>query len=1102
MAQASPQAQSMDEVLTLKGQANETTQTISLEESLRLFETKFNVNFIYPSSLVRGNKIDKKMVKTEELGIVLIRLRELFNITYKQVGDRSFYLSSGTQQLPMSQAEETVSGTVYDAKSGETLPGVNIMVKGTRKGTASDADGQFELEVASLQDTLVASYIGYQRQEVPLEGRTNIEINLVPSAIVGEEMVVTAYSNEINRREVTGAVGSVNMDDLEKRKVSNVSEALQGQVAGVQVSQSTGAPGDEVQIRIRGEGTIGNNNPLFVVDGVPTRDISFLNPSDIESMNVLKDASAAAMYGSRASAGVIIVTTKKGQKGEPTLNVNYYSGVSHVANLPNMMNSQQYMNTVEEAWNNAGYSGTNPYTQDMGRSEFANTDWLAQTFGPGYTHDINFSVSGGSDKTQYYIGSRYYNEDGVVVFENDKIQVFDFRANIRTDVTDRFGIGTNLQLSYSNEDNLNSRGDTPGIIRHAMLRPPILSVKKNPSNPYYSEEDPYTDLPFYEGPNDYESGKYELTQNPVALANFWDDVIKEYQAFGNIFGEYEFLEDKNLKFRTNLGFDVLFYDRKIFNKNFGDNDGNGQPQDAGLGRINRPNSISQNRERGINITWSNTLNYTNTFGKHSVKGLVGSEFISNRITNVSASRNRFDFTSQNFRYINFGNTETGLTNGGTGSEWALFSYFGSASYEYDRRYMFTANFRADASSRFAENYKWGYFPSFSAGWMISEERFMEDLDWLSQLKIRGSWGQLGNQEIPNYAYLTLLQRNTAGQYEVSRYGNPNLRWETSTQTNVGLDILLFDKVSFSAEYFNMLTSDILLPITLPEVVGEVSPTYVNSGEVRNKGFEFNVSYQNNEGDFKYRVNANFATLNNKVEKLHPNLPSIIGEVTRTEVGQPINSYYGYVMDGIYQNQEEINSHLSGESNPSAVPGDIRFKDLDGNGIINSEDRTFIGDPHPDITYGLNFSGEYANFDLSVFLQGVQGVDQYNDSKKILDYDTRPFNYTTRMLDSWDGEGSTNSIPRVSFTDNGSSRVSSIYVEDASYLRIKNVELGYSLGSVFDPVGAVKDMRVFVSGQNLLTITDYSGLDPEVTGLMDYGTYPQSRSFVIGINASF
>lgn len=1077
---------------------------VLLSEALKKIAEKAGAGIYYNADMLPDKKISIRLEDTslgEVLRIVLAGT-DLEAIT----SGRNIALRKKEiilKELVPVILQQTITGRVTDANTGESLPGVNIAVKGTTTGTSTGSDGRYELNVPSLSDTLVFSFIGFQTREVPINGRTEINVQLSPQAVMGEEMVVTGYATEINRREVTGAVSTVNMSDFNKRKVSEVSEALQGQVAGVQVTQSTGAPGDDVQIRIRGEGTIGNNSPLFIIDGVPSRDISFLNPSDIKSMNVLKDASAAAIYGSRASAGVIIVETKEGTREAPSFNLDYFGGIGQVVNLPQMLDARQYMNTVEKAWDNAGYSGTNPYTADKERSDFTNTDWLNELFEPGYTHNISMSASGGNDNTRYYISSRYYTEDGVVIYGNDKLEVLNVRANINSDLTDRFQIGTNLQLSHSKEDNLNSQGDAPGIIRHGMLRPPILSVRKDKDDPYYTKEDPFTDLPFYKGPDNYESNKYEFTQNPIALANFTDDEISEYRTFGNMYGEYSFLKNKNLKFRTNVGIDLQFYHRKDFKKNFGDDDGGGLPIDSGLGRINRPNQLSENREEILTVTWNNTLNYRKKIGLHSLKTLAGSEFITNSVSNLGASRQRFDFDSPNFRYIDFGGTDLGLSNGGSGSEWSLFSYFGSVTYDYDKRYLFTANFRADASSRFADNHQWGYFPSLSAGWMISEEKFIDDMDWISQLKLRASWGQLGNQEIPNYAFLTLLRRNSAGQYEVSRYGNPNLKWETTTQKNLGVDFLFKDRLNLSVEYFDMLTSDILLPITLPEVVGEVSPTFVNSGEVRNKGLEFSINYENNKNEFRYNINANLATLRNKVEKLHPNLPNIVGEVTRTQPGHPLNAYFGYVMEGIYQNDEEINSHLYGMSNPSVRPGDIRFKDLDGNGIINSEDRKFIGSPHPDLTFGINFTGEYKGFDVSVFFQGIQGIDKYNDAKKIVDYDTRPFNYTTRVLNSWDGEGSSNTIPRVSFTDNGGSKISSVYVEDGSYLRLKNLEIGYSLDSALENLlSTARNFRVYVSAQNVFTLTDYTALDPESTGLVDFGTYPQSRTFMFGISTSF
>lgn len=996
----------------------------------------------------------------------------------------------------------SISGTVYDEEGG-TLPGVSVVVPETSIGTITDTEGRYSLRVPDATASLTFSFVGFQSVTVPLEGKTSLNVTLKSGTEEISEVLVVGYSTQ-KKSTLTGAVSPVNVDDMSKRRVAELSQALQGQVAGVQVTQSTGAPGDEINIRIRGEGTIGNNNPLYIVDGVPTRELTFLNPSDIQSMTVLKDASAAAIYGSRASAGVIIITTKSGKAGKSSFELNYFRGVQHAVNLPDLLNAAQYMDVVEKAWDNAGYSGTNPYTADKGRADFADTDWLDEVFEPGYSQNIQLTASGGSDKLQYLLSAGFYDQDGIVVYNNDKYKRYNFRTNINADLTDRLKVGTNLQLSYAVQDKLSSKGDAPGIIRHALLRPPVLSVYKDPDDPTWSERDPFTDLPFYvhndRNSGGWESDKYEWTQNPVALAYFTDDERTHYKTFGNLYAEYAFLQDKALKFRTNVGIDLNFYHNKAFYRNFGDDDGGGNEADQGTGRQNRPNGLDEERSQALTVTWNNTLNYVKTFDKHSLNALVGSEFINNYQSSLSASRRRYEYDTDKFAYIDFGSTEQDLWNGGSGSEWALLSFFATTTYVYDSKYMLTANFRADASSRFADNNRWGYFPSVSAGWKISEEEFVSGQDWLSDLKLRVSVGQLGNQEIDNYAYLTLIRKD-GDRYLTSRYGNPDLKWETTTQFNYGFDAGIFDnKVYLSADYFQKKTSDILLPISLPKFVGDVQPTIVNAGEVSNKGFEFGITFRNSEHEFKYNINGNLALIKNKVEKLHPNLPSIIGQVSRTEVGHPLNAYYGYVFEGIYQNQNEIATQLHATTNPTVVPGDIRFRDLNTDGKIDDNDRDFIGDPNPGLLYGINLSGEYKGFDFALLFQGVGQVDRYNDSKKIVDYDTRPFNYTTGILDSWDGEGSTNGRPRVSFTDNGSSRISGIFVEDASYFRLKNVEVGYTFGN-FSKFG-INHLRLYVSAQNVFTITGYSGLDPETTDLMDMGTYPQARSVLAGININF
>ncbi|MBK5210510.1 MAG: SusC/RagA family TonB-linked outer membrane protein, partial [Flavobacteriaceae bacterium] len=643
------------------------------------------------------------------------------------------------------------------------------------------------------------------------------------------------------------------------------------------------------------------------------------------------------------------------------------------------------------------------------------------------------------------------------------------------------------------QDALSSSGDEPGIIRHALLRPPVIGVYKDVNDPTYSENSFFTDLPFYRH-NDFDSGgwesnKYEWASNPVALAYYTSDVRKDFRTFGNVYAEYSFLKDKELVLRTNVGVDLSFIHNKTFGENYGDDDGGGNDTDQGLGRQNRPNNLNEERGENRTITFNNTLNYAKVFNdKHDLSLLAGTEFIDNYSSSIGASRSRFDYTDDTFRYIDFGGTELDLWNGGSASEWALFSLFSSASYVFDSKYMVTANLRADASSRFSENNRWGYFPSVSAGWKVSDEAFMKDVSWISNLKLRAGWGILGNQEIPDYAYLTLITQQD-GKVVVKRYGNDNIKWEESETTNVGVDFgFLSNKLVISADYFVKSTTDILLPVSLPNYIGDVSPSFQNGGEITNKGFELSLNYKNSANEFKYGINANLGTVINSVEKL----------VTK-EVGQSLNSFYGYKMLGIYQNQAEIDSHLS--STPSldrAVPGDIKFEDLNNDGTINSDDRKLLGDALPDLTYGLSFSANFKGFDFSFLFQGVEGIDKYNDAKKIVDFDTRPFNYTTNILGAWDGEGSSNTIPRVTFNDNGSSKESTLYIEDASYLRLKNVELGYTINSLI----GIQNIRLYVSGQNLFTSTNYSGLDPESTDSVDKGTYPLSSSVLFGVNVKF
>ena len=997
--------------------------------------------------------------------------------------------------LVAQQPTGIITGQVIDSATRQPLVGVNVVVEGTRLGAITRDDGTFTIVGVPVgTQTVRARRIGYGTVPVIVnvtDGSTvSVAFSLEKRAAVLDQVVVVGYTTQ-RKASITGAVSTVEMGDLDSRRVPDVSQALQGQVAGVTVTQSTGAPGEEISIRIRGEGTIGNNSPLFIIDGIPSREIGFLSPADVASMTVLKDASAASIYGSRASAGVIVITTKSGERGKSNFDVNYYSGIQRATNLPTMLNATQYMNKMEEAWNNSGYTGINPYTTDKARTDLANTNWLDELFTSGKSQNLQLTASGGGDRIQYLMSGGLNKQDGIVIYANDRYQRLNFRTNINAGLTSRLNVGTNLLLSYATQDKLSSKGDAPGIIRHALIRPPIIPVYKSPTDPTYSAKDPFTDLPFFATPWDGSQNLYEFGSNPVALAYFTNDERNNFKTFGNVFAEYGLLDA--LKFKSNLGLDLNLRHNKAFNQNFGDNGGSvSNPLDQGTGRQNRPTGLNEDRGQETTVTWNNTLNYAKTNDTHDVSALVGSEYITNYSSSVGGSRQRFDYIRENFQYLNYGGT-TDQNTGGSASEWRLFSLFSSATYMYDTRYMITGNFRADASSRFAEKNQWGYFPSVSVGWKVSNESFMRNVGWITDLKLRASTGKLGNQEIDNYSFLTLLRRS-GDSYLVSRYGNPDLKWETTSQNDVGLDVgLLSNQLYLSMDYYVKKTTDILLPISLPSIVGNVSPTIVNAGEVSNKGFELALDFRNSGGPFNYGIRGNLGTNTNRVEKLHPNLPNIITDISRTAVGHPLGAFYGYVAEGIYQDQAEINSQLFGTVNPPNKPGDIRFKDLNADGIINDNDRTFIGSPIAKLTYGLNLAADYHRFDLSVFFQGVGGWDKYNDAKQITDYDSRPFNHSVAVLGAWNGPGTSNTIPRTTFQDNGNSKKSSIFVEDASYFRLKNLELGYTLGPT---------RRLYVSGQNLFTKTNYTGLDPESTDALDRGTYPQSKAFLFGLNAKF
>jgi len=685
-----------------------------------------------------------------------------------------------------------LKGTVKDAVTNEELIGVNVIVVGSKTtGTVTGINGDFEITVPQ-NATIKVSYVGYKSQEIKLSGpsQTTLYVKLESDTRAIDEVVVVGY-NAQKKSSLTGAVSSVNMTDLEQRKVPDVAQMLQGQVAGVQVTQSTGAPGDGISIVVRGVGSINSDTkPLYIIDGNPSESISFINPSDILSMTVLKDAAAAALYGARASGGVIVITSKSGKSGKVSVEASYYHGIQQVTNLPTMLNGTQYMDKMEESWNNAnpGQSASNPYTPQKSRTDLANTNWLKELFTPGQTDNMQLSISGGTEKVQYYLSGSYFHQNGIVVSNNDEFNRINFHSTVNANLTNWFKVGTNLQLVNSMQDALSSSGDAPGIIRHAFLRPPVISVYKDPSDPTYKASDPYTDLPFYSTNLQNNGGKwnnssnlYELSQNPIALAYNTNDKRGSFRTFGNVFGELAFFSDKSLKLKTNLGVDINFIHNKAFNKNYGDDDGQGTAIYAGQGRENRPNTLAESRTQESTITWTNTANYNKQINLHTISVLAGSEYVGYNNSGMNGSRENYSNSDPAFQYLDFGNQNLHIWNGGTEVKSTLFSLFAGVNYNYDNRYYANVNLRRDMSSQFAANNQTAYFPSLSAAWRISQESFMKDIAAVSDLKLRISSGKLGNQSgLSNYPSLAIYD----SQGTLTRLGNPDLKWETTTQNDV------------------------------------------------------------------------------------------------------------------------------------------------------------------------------------------------------------------------------------------------------------------------------------------------------------------------------
>ncbi|HEY5749648.1 MAG TPA: TonB-dependent receptor [Chryseolinea sp.] len=1008
--------------------------------------------------------------------------------------------------------ERTITGKVTDAETGDPLPGVNVVIKGSSVGTTADSDGKFSLAVPGNEAVLVFSFIGFQTIEMPVGNQTVINPALGPDMKALEEVVVVGYGTQ-RKVDLTGAVGSLRASDIDigSKPITSPDQLLAGRVAGVQITNRSGDPGAPIDVRIRGVGTAGVNSPLWVIDGVPivqtsnitvntsstteSNPLAGINPSDIESIDVLKDASAAAIYGSRAANGVIIVTTKRGKDGKATLTYDGYTGAGTPWKKLDVLNTNQYIAIQKEI---------DPVARDF--SQFANkptVDWQDLVFRTSKVQSHNIGVSGGTPNANYFIGVGYMNQQGLELAQGFKR--YSIKANSDIKVGDRIKIGESLLLS-SVDRTIQSEDAIYAAYNSAMNQPffqPYSATGPGGYNPETSETRGSAGG----------SNNYLMRTDPT----YSYTTVNSRKVLANVYGELEII--KGLKYRISGGVDY--------------NVGNGEFFQGDMGFNGLPKSSLLVQERPLEMTtnFNQTLTYIKSFGKHSLTALVGHEE-----TNFQYDKLRLQGNDLFNTAIKFASTGKQVAGANEADHWALRGYLGRINYSFADKYLFTFNVRQDYSSRFASDKRSQAFPSFSAGWRISQENFFPKGGLFDDLKIRAGWGQSGNQFTgTNFAYLTTLQTTIfyvvgTGTQSVVRgpaainLANPDVKWETGTQFDIGADIaLLSGKIDATLDYYNKTSNGILLGFPQPYTSGFFLPTDANIGKMVNRGIEASVTYNGQAGRFKYSVGGNITTVHNEILDLGT-IPEIITGVGgasthRTKVGDPIGSFFGYKTNGIFQNQAEIDAAPPDALAPGRQPGDIRFVDVNGDGKIDAGDRTNLGSYMPKFYYGVNVSAHYGNFDFTLLLQGVSGQKIYNQARQNAESLQGANNFYTSTLNHWTGEGTSNSMPRVAYNDEGlNNRMSDRWIESGSFMRVRNIQLGYAIPATNLKNwtgGLITRFRIYVAAQNLFTFTGYSGYDPEVTrgqsfqkgetplaSGQDGGASPQPRIVQFGWQVSF
>ena len=992
----------------------------------------------------------------------------------------------------------TITGTVTDAETGEALIGVNIRVEGTTSGAVTDFDGKYSVS-ADPGQTLIFSYLGYQETKRVVTNQTVVNLVMEPDAEQLDEVVVVGYGSQ-KRSDVTGALSSISSEDLREIPVTGLDQAIQGRAAGVQVTQNSGAPGGGVSIRVRGIGSTLTAEPLYVIDGIPVvndnsvnttqydgvegtvqanNTLNTINPNDIESIEILKDASATAIYGARGANGVVLITTKRGKSGASKISFESYLGTQKLARKLDVLNLREYA----QYYNDRGFRGIEEF-QDLDLLG-EGTDWQDEIFRRAYNRNAQLTLSGGNDKTQFALSGGFTRTEGIVI--GSAFNRFSGKINLDHQLNDRIRIGNSLLVSRTKED-ITLQDNTRGVVYTALLFVPAAPVR-NADGSFAAPQDEI-ELNFI---------------NPVSRALEIQDQARKTRLLANFYFEADVLPF--LKYRTEFGTDLLFAGQSTFQPAFQ------------RGQIEQRSSLNVNRNQ--NRFWINKhlLTFNKTFSEqHSVTALAGFEAQEGGYDFLFARRN--DLPNNTNIALSLGDAGQQQTGGGSG-EFALLSYFGRVNYSFSDRYQLTATLRADGSSRFGRNNRYGYFPSAAFAWRISNEKFLKSFDKLANLKLRLGYGAVGNQEIGFYSSFATVGPVVAVQgdrivtvFAPNNIANPDVRWESSFQTNIGIDVGLFNnRVEVVADYFTRRADGNLLPALLPATTGGLAAPIVNIGEITNEGIELTINTQNTTGAFDWSSSVNFTRSTNLVTNLGSNgslVATVEGiPVSRTEVGQAIGQFYGWVTDGIFQNPDEIAE--APFQSIDTRPGDIRFVDINEDGLINADDQTFIGNPLPDFTANLSNRISYKGFDFSALVQGVFGGDILNLVRRRTEAFEGFSNQSVAVLDAWRPLAPSENTPRAAPADpNGNTRISNRFIEDGTFVRLKNVQLGYTFPKALTERIGMSSFRAYVSGQNLVTLTGYNGYDPEIGSFnqnplingVDNGRYPTARAFTFGINANF